>query len=78
MIEYLYNDDGHGLAGMMTSSQVIDDRVDRVDRVVALGVTTFALCVNSMKTNYPSRVWDSYAAGFDPDGPDDQPLFAHL
>ena len=74
MMDYLYNDDSHGLAGAMTHEQVIDERVDNV---AALGVTTFAQCVNSMKVNYPSRVWDSYTDGFDPDGPDDQPLFAH-
>ena len=70
MIEYHYNDDCNNMGPLLTSEHPIDERVDEMD---ALSVTDFALNVNTMKTNYPSKVWGFYGAGYDPDGPDDQP-----
>jgi hypothetical protein len=45
-----------------------------VDGMAAAGVKVFLCNTNSRRTNYASRVWDSYWDGYDPEGPDDQPF----
>lgn len=53
--------------------------IDRyVDGMANAGVTVFLCNTNSRRTNYQSRVWDSYWADLDPDGPDDQPFLASV
>ncbi|NJD04344.1 MAG: hypothetical protein FIA99_17505 [Ruminiclostridium sp.] len=34
--------------------------------------------VNCMRTGYASKVWNTFWDGYDPEGPDDQPLFKHM
>lgn len=53
------------------AGEVIDKYVDGM---AAAGVRVFLCNTNSRRTNYASRVWDSYWDGYDPEGPDDQPF----
>lgn len=41
-------------------------------------VRELMLNVNAMRTSYGSKVWDPIWRGYDPQGPDDQPLLASL
>jgi len=53
------------------------ETIDRyVDVMANAGVTVFLCNTNSRRTNYQSRVWDSYWGSYDPAGPDDQPFLA--
>ncbi len=53
------------------------EAIDRyVDVMADAGVRVYLCNTNARKTNYRSAVWDAYWDGYDPDGPDDQPLFA--
>ena len=47
-----------------------------VDDVAGAGVTVLLCNTNARRTNYRSRVWDSFWDGYDPAGPDDQPFLA--
>ena len=47
-----------------------------VDQYAHTQVRELMLCPNSMRTSYDSKVWDPIWKGYDPDGPDDQPLLA--
>ncbi|MEW6355550.1 MAG: hypothetical protein AB1696_04430 [Planctomycetota bacterium] len=59
-----------GKAGEMT------DRY--VDVLAGAGVTALLCNTNARRTNYTSKVWQSFWDGYDPDGPDDQPFLAGL
>ena len=53
--------------------------IDRyVDVMAGAGVTVFLCNTNARRTNYRSRVWESYWDGYDPAGPDDQPFLAPM
>ncbi len=47
-----------------------------VDQYAGTQVRELMLCPNSMRTSYASSVWDPIWRGYDPKGPDDQPLLA--
>ncbi len=47
-----------------------------VDQYAGTQVRELLLSPNSMRTSYASEVWDPIWRGYDPAGPDDQPLFA--
>ncbi|MFA6110555.1 MAG: hypothetical protein WDA75_17465 [Candidatus Latescibacterota bacterium] len=49
-----------------------------VDQYADTQVRELLLCPNAMRTSFDSRVWDPIWRGYDPDGPDDQPLLASL
>ncbi len=49
-----------------------------VDVLADAGVNVLFCNINSRRTNYRSRVWDSYWDGYDPAGPDDQPFLAAM
>lgn len=49
-----------------------------VDQYAGTQVTDLLLSPNSMRTSYGSRVWDPIWRGYDPQGPDDQPLLDSL
>jgi hypothetical protein len=49
-----------------------------VDAMSQCGVGTFVSCVNAQRANYASRVWETDWTGYDPSGPDTQPIFRHL
>jgi hypothetical protein len=46
-----------------------------VDQYAGTEVRELLLSANSQRTSFASRVWDPIWKGYDPDGPDDQPLF---
>ncbi len=45
-----------------------------VDVMAQSGVTVFLCNTNARRTNYRSRVWESFWDGYDAAGPDDQPF----
>lgn len=47
-----------------------------VDLVADAGATHFLCNTNAQLVNYDSDVWQTFWDGFDPEGPDDQPLLA--
>ena len=47
-----------------------------VDQYAGTQVRELLLSPNAMRTSYESKVWDPIWRGYDPAGPDDQPLFA--
>ena len=49
-----------------------------VDQYAGTQVRHLMLCPNCMRTSYASQVWDPIWRGYDPTGPDDQPLLASL
>jgi hypothetical protein len=49
-----------------------------VDQYAGTQVRELLLCPNCMRTSYASKVWDPIWRGYDPTGPDDQPLLASL
>ncbi|MFN0119749.1 MAG: hypothetical protein ACKV2V_04530 [Blastocatellia bacterium] len=49
-----------------------------VDQYAGTQVRELILSVNSMRTSYASKVWDPIWRGYDPNGPDDQPLLASV
>ncbi|MBL8177964.1 MAG: hypothetical protein JNK48_25020 [Bryobacterales bacterium] len=49
-----------------------------VEQYAGTQVRELILNVNCMRTSYSSKVWDPIWRGYDPDGPDDQPLLASL
>ncbi len=46
-----------------------------VDQYAETQVRELLLSANSQRTSFASKVWDPIWKGYDPDGPDDQPLF---
>lgn len=46
-----------------------------VDQYAETQVRELVLSGNSQRTSFASKVWDPIWKGYDPDGPDDQPLF---
>lgn len=46
-----------------------------VDQYGGAQVREILFSANSQRTSFPSKVWDPIWQGYDPDGPDDQPLF---
>ena len=49
-----------------------------VDQYAGTQVRELMLCTNAQRTAFRSKVWTSFWDGYDPAGPDDQPLFASL
>ena len=72
----LNEDDSHFFA--TRAGQPLDGTmVDAwVDQYAGTQVAELMLCPNCMRTSYASEVWDPIWLGYDPDGPDDQPLLA--
>lgn len=75
-----YNEDctdffGNWDVGVADGGNVVDGFVDRI---AAAGVTHFLCNTNAQLVNYQSDVWQTFWDGFDPDGPDDQPMLAGI
>jgi len=74
----LNEDDGHFFgthAGQTLDAAKVTSWVDGY----AQGqVKELMFCPNAMRTAYASKVWDPTWLNYDPDGPDDQPLFKSL
>ena len=49
-----------------------------MDQYAGTQVRELIINVNAMRTSYASKVWDPIWRGYDPNGPDDQPLLASL
>ncbi|MCF7760421.1 MAG: hypothetical protein K9M98_07955 [Cephaloticoccus sp.] len=49
-----------------------------IDQLAAAGIGTFISCLNAMKANFASKVWETDWHGYDPKGPDDQPVLHQL
>lgn len=47
-----------------------------IDQYAGTQVRELLLSANSMRTSFASKVWDPIWKGYDPDGPDSQPLLA--
>lgn len=76
MAELIYNEDANNLFVFYPGEQMNEGVIDgRVDTVAEAGATVFVMNVNAMKTNYSSKVWQSWWDGYDPEGPDDQDFF---
>jgi hypothetical protein len=76
----LYNEDEsnffwHDRIPEGKAGEVIDQYVDVM---AGAGVTEFFCNTNARRTNYRSRVWESYWDGYDPAGPDSQPFLAPM
>jgi hypothetical protein len=57
------------------SGEIVDAYLDML---ADAGIRTLVSCVNAQKANYASRVWEPDWAGYDPAGPDDQPVLRYL
>jgi hypothetical protein len=49
-----------------------------IDIICDAGATVLLINTNARKTNYDSVAWESYFDGYEPEGPDDQPLLRGL
>jgi len=49
-----------------------------IDQYAGTQIRELMFCPNAMRTSYNSSVWDPIWREYDPNGPDDQPLFASL
>jgi len=62
-----------------TAAEMSAETVDAyIDLVARTGIRTFFSCVNAQKANYASRVWEHDWSGYDPAGPDTQPVLREL
>jgi hypothetical protein len=55
------------------AGEVVDQYIDGLAKA---GIKVFLVNTNCRRTNYRSRVWDSFWDGYDPAGPDNQPFLA--
>jgi len=75
----IFNQDDSEFFFVRPPEEVSGEAVDAwVDSIAAAGVGTILSCVCAMRTNYASRAWEPRWTGYDPHGPDDQPVLAHL
>ncbi len=75
----VFNQDNTNFFFDHTADEMSGEAVDAyIDQLADCGVRTFVSCVNAMRTNYASRVWEPDWQGYDPSGPDDQPILRHL
>ncbi len=62
-------------AGRTLDAAAVDSLIDQY---AGTQIRELMLCPNSMRTSYASKVWDPVWRGYDPQGPDNQPLFAGI
>lgn len=75
----LYNQDSTEFFYTHAPEQICGEAVDAwVDRLAQAGVGTLLSNVNAMRTNYASEVWEPDWFGYDPNGPNDQPVLRYL
>ncbi len=73
------NEDNSHFFFTRAGQELTTDLVDRwVDQYAGTQVHELLLSPNSMRTSYASGAWDPIWRGYDPAGPDDQPLLASL
>jgi hypothetical protein len=79
MLGPVFNQDTTQFFFERSASEISARQVDDyIDQLADSGVRTFVSNVNAMRANYPSRVWETDWTGYDPKGPDDQPILCHL
>jgi hypothetical protein len=74
----LNEDPNHYFASRSTRQVTERDLVAWVDQYAGTEVRELLLCVNAQRTAFASKVWTPFWKGYDPKGPDDQPLLASL
>jgi len=71
----VFNQDSTEFFFVNPASRMGPDLIDEyIDSLAAVGVKTFVSCGNGQRTNYPSDVWQWDWEGYEPNGPDTQPL----
>ena len=70
----LNEDNSHYFSSRAGQSLDRDKIASWVDQYAGTQVRELILSANSQRTSFPSKVWDPIWKGYDPDGPDDQPL----
>jgi len=74
----IFNQDSTEFFYTHTADQMAGEAVDAwVDSLADAGVGTLLSNVNAMRANYASKVWEPDWFGYDPQGPDDQPVLRH-
>lgn len=75
----IFNQDSTEFFYTHSADEVSGEAVDAyIDRLKQAGVATFVSCGNAQRANYASEVWETDWHGYDPEGPDDQPVLRHL
>jgi len=75
----IFNQDDSEFFSVRPPSEMTGEAVDAwVDSLAAAGVGTLMSCVCAARADYASRAWEPRWLGYDPQGPDDQPVLAHL
>lgn len=75
----IFNQDSTEFFFVRTADQMSGETVDAyIDELARAGVGAFFSDVNAMRANYASKVWETDWHGYDPKGPDDQPVLRHL
>ena len=70
----LFNADADNFFASHPDEEMNGEGIDKyVDVLADTGVSNLFIGVSDQRTNYDSKVWQSYWENFDPDGPDDQP-----
>jgi len=73
------NEDSSHYFFTRAGQEISTDRVDAwVDQYANTQVRELMLNVNCQRTSYASQVWNPIWKGYDPQGPDDQPLLASI
>lgn len=75
----IFNQDSTEFFFVRTADQMSGESVDaHIDQLAAAGVGTYFSNVNAMRANYASKVWEPDWHGYDPAGPDDQPVLRFM
>lgn len=75
----IFNQDSTEFYFVRTADQMSGETVDAyIDDLARAGIGAFFSDVNAMRANYASKVWETDWHGYDPKGPDDQPVLRHL
>lgn len=75
----IFNQDSTEFYFVRTADQMSGETVDAyIDDLARAGIGAFFSDVNAMRANYASKVWETDWHGYDPQGPDDQPVLRHL
>ena len=72
----LNEDPNHYYASRAPRRVTEKDLTDWVDQYAGTQVRELILCVNAQRVAFASKVWTPFWKDYDPNGPDDQPLFA--
>lgn len=75
----IFNQDSTEFYFVRTADQMSGETVDAyIDDLARAGIGAFFSNVNAMRANYASKVWETDWHGYDPAGPNDQPVLRHL